>query len=148
MKFPAILRVLAITAVITVLGNYVGYKVPPLEAVPGLFILVLLSVLGYGLSKIIPFDIPSIAYISALAIVSSLPGVPGSDLVVRYVGKVQFLALCTPILAYAGISIGKDLNAFKQQGAKLVVVALLTFIGTFVGSAIIAQIVLSLTGVI
>jgi len=56
------------------------------------------------------------------------------------------MALCTPILAYAGIAIGKDLDEFKKQGVTIVIVAILTFIGTFIGSAVIAQVVLKATG--
>ena len=47
-----------------------------------------------------------------------------------------------------GESIGKDLNGFKKQGLAIIVVALCTFAGTYLGSAIIAQIVLKATGAI
>ncbi|MGI6345041.1 MAG: DUF340 domain-containing protein [Bacillota bacterium] len=148
MTHSGVFRVLAITGAITAIGNWIGFNVPPLEAIPGLAILVAVSAVGYALSKIIPWKLPAIAYISLLAIIISIPGFPGADYVVKQVEKVQFLALCTPILAYAGISIGKDLRSFREQGAKIVVTALLTFVGTFVGSAVIAQIILALTGAI
>ena len=63
-------------------------------------------------------------------------------------GKIGLLPLCTPILAYAGISAGKDLDTFKKQGVAIVCTALLAFIGTYIFSAIIAEIVLRLTNVI
>lgn len=148
MKLQDALRVWIITALITVVGNYLGYDINPIKAIPGMLILLVIVMLGYLASKYSPIKLPSIAYISALAIISSIPGVPGAEAVVKHVGSVQFLALCTPILAYAGISIGKDMEGFKKQGLKIIITALLTFIGTFVGSAIIAQIVLALTGVI
>ena len=62
--------------------------------------------------------------------------------------KIGLLPLCTPILAYAGISLGKDFGTFKSQGIAIVCVALLTFVGTYVGSAVIAEVVLRLTGAI
>jgi putative effector of murein hydrolase LrgA (UPF0299 family) len=148
MKFSDVFRVFVITAVIGVVGNYIGFDVQPIQAIPGMIILLALVVAGYWLSKASPIKLPSIAYISALAIIVSIPGVPGAEYVIQYVGQVQFLALCTPILAYAGISIGKDMDGFKKQGVKIVLTAFLTFIGTFIGSAIVAQIILSLTGVI
>lgn len=113
-----------------------------------MLILLAIVVVGYLLAKYSPIKLPTIAYISALAIIASIPGVPGAAYVNRYVASVQFLALTTPILAYAGISIGKDLGGFKRQGLKIVITAMLTFIGTFIGSALIAQIVLALMGVI
>ena len=45
-------------------------------------------------------------------------------------------------------SIGKDVDTFKKQGFAIVVVAIFTFAGTFLGSTIIAQIILKMTGVI
>ena len=38
--------------------------------------------------------------------------------------------------------------AFKKQGFAIVIVAIFTFAGTFLGSTIIAQIILKMTGVI
>jgi hypothetical protein len=148
MKFKDVFRIFVVTALITLVGNFIGYKINPIQAIPGMLILLVIVTLGYLASKYIPIKLPSIAYISALAIIASIPGVPGAETVIKYVGDIQFLAICTPILAYAGISIGKDMSSFKQQGLKIIVVALLTFIGTYVGSAIIAEVVLRLTGVI
>ncbi|MGI6357672.1 MAG: DUF340 domain-containing protein [Bacillota bacterium] len=148
MRFSDVFRVFIVTAVITLVGNYIGYDIDPIGAIPGMLILLAIVVVGYLASRYSPVKLPSIAYISALAIIVSIPGVPGAETVIKYTGDIQFLALCTPILAYAGISIGKDLDGFRRQGLKIVMTALLTFIGTYVGSAIIAQVVLSLTGVI
>lgn len=57
-----------------------------------------------------------------------------------------FLALATPILAYAGIYTGKNLDALKQTGWRIVVLAIFVMIGTYVGSAVIAEIILRLLG--
>ncbi len=73
---------------------------------------------------------------------------PFQGFIVREISKVQLMALCTPILAYAGIAIGKDLDEFKKQGLPIVIVSICTFIGTFVGSALIAQIVMKVQGTI
>ena len=84
-----------------------------------------------------------------IAILITIPGVsPIADYAIEQIGKIGLLPLCTPILAYAGISIGKDVDTFKKQGFAIVVVAIFTFAGTFLGSTIIAQIILKMTGVI
>lgn len=62
--------------------------------------------------------------------------------------KIGVLPLCTPILAYAGISIGKDMDSFKKQGLGIVLTSLMAFAGTYIGSAIIAEVLLKLTHVI
>lgn len=148
MKMSNVLRVFIVTGILSLIGNFIGFKVSPLAAVPGMIILFVLVIAGYWLSQVSPIKLPSIAYISFLAIIASIPGVPGASFVTQYTQEVNFLALTTPILAYTGISIGKDLDSFRKQGLKIVLVTLLAFIGTYIGSAIIAEIVLRLTGVI
>ena len=64
------------------------------------------------------------------------------------VGKIGLLPLATPILAYAGVSIGKDWVEFKKIGWRGIIVAFLVMIGTYIGSAIIAQIILKAQGII
>ena len=41
---------------------------------------------------------------------------------------------------------GKDLDSFKKNGLKIVIVAIFVFIGTYLASAVIAHLVLKLTG--
>jgi len=140
------LRILIIVAAITLVGNFVGFKINPIEAIPGMLVLLGIVILGLILAKLVPFKLPSIVYISLIGIILTIPGFPGSEWFVAQASKVQFLALCTPVLAYAGIASGKDLDEFKKLGWRIVVVSIFVFIGTFVGSAVIAQAVLKLTG--
>ncbi len=152
------IKVLVISALFASIGNTIataksGDMVTPLEALPGLALMVVMVIVGCLvqelLEKIFKFHLPTIVYISLVAVLSSIPGFsPIADFIIREFNKISLLALCTPILAYAGISIGKDLEAFKKQGFAIICVALCTFFGTYVGSAIIAQIVLKITGVI
>lgn len=140
------LRILIIVAAITLVGNLVGFKINPIEALPGILVLLGIVTIGLLLAKIIPVKLPSIVYISLIGIILTIPGFPGSAWFTEQAGKVEFLALCTPILAYAGIASGKDLDDFKKLGWRIVVVSLFTFFGTFIGSAAIAQFMLKLTG--
>ena len=50
--------------------------------------------------------------------------------------------------AYAGMSIGDQVKTFARQGWKMILVGVFVMTGTFLGSAIISQVVLSLTNVI
>lgn len=138
--------ILLITSSLTLAGNFVGAKINPIEALPGMIILVLIALVGIILSKIIPFKIPSVAYIVTLSAILTIPGVPGAEKVALYAAKVNFLALCTPILAYAGIYTGKNMESLKKTGWKLFILALFVMLGTYVGSAIIAQIILKMLG--
>lgn len=146
MKLRDSIVILLITAGISVVGNYIGYKVNPIEAIPGMLILVGIAVAGILLSKFIPVKIPSVAYIVTLSTLLTVPGIPGSAFITEHVAKVNFLALATPILAYAGIYTGKNLDSLKKTGWRIVILALVVMIGTYVSSAIIANITLKMLG--
>lgn len=146
MKNKEYLVILLITAAISVIGNFVGYKVNIIEAIPGAIILVLISITGIALSKAIPVKIPSVAYIVTLSTILTIPGVPFSGIVSKYVEKVNFLALATPILAYAGIYTGKNIDSLKKTGWRIVIVAFFVMTSTYLGSALIAHGVLKMLG--
>ena len=61
---------------------------------------------------------------------------------------VWFKRIKCLVLVCIFASIGKDVDTFKEQGLAIVIVAIFTFAGTFLGSTIIAQIILKMTGVI
>ncbi len=146
-------RVLIISSVFALIGNWIftnraGNPVNPLEAAVGMTILFCVVLIGLLIKNLLPFKLPTIMYISLVGIILSLPWTPGSEFLIAQTSKVQFLALCTPILAYAGVSIGKEINSFIKLGPKIIVVAFLGFTGTFIGSALIAEVLLRATGVI
>ena len=146
MSLASNLLILFITGVLTLVGNFVGFKVSPLEAMPGVLILIIIAFLGILLSKIVPIKIPSVAYIVTLSTIITIPGMPMAELISNYTAKVNFLALCTPILAYAGIYTGKNMDTLKKTGWKIFILALFVMLGTYLGSAIIAQIILKMLG--
>lgn len=75
--------ILVIIGLAGILGNWAGYDVMPLKALPGMGILIVVSLLGFILHALIPINFPSIAYISILAVLISMPWMPGSELVVK-----------------------------------------------------------------
>ena len=87
-----------------------------MKSIPGVLILVLFSIIGIGLAEIIPVKIPAVAYIVTIATIFTIPGVPFSEIVSEHTANVDFLSLCTPILAYAGIYTGKDIDQLKKTG--------------------------------
>lgn len=138
---------LVVVLAIALIGNFVGPDISILDAIPGALVLYLISMVGLAITKYAPFYLPSIAWISLVAILVTLPWVPGSDWVVGQVENVDFLALATPVLAYAGLALTRrDVQIFQRSGWKLVLVAVAVFIGTYVSSAAIAHVVMTLTG--
>ena len=151
------IKCLTLVSAYALIGNWLstmksGAPVTPIEALPGMVMVLAITIIGVAISdildKALPKNLPAIAYISLVAIIVTIPGFPGAEFAFASMNKIGLLPLCTPILAYAGISLGKDFDTFKSQGIAIVCVALLTFVGTYVGSAIIAEVVLRLTGAI
>ncbi|SIR99793.1 hypothetical protein SAMN02745664_11311 [Moraxella cuniculi DSM 21768] len=103
-------------------------------------ILFVCCLIGIFVKKIIPVGVPNIAWISIAAIFAALPFMPMADYVIAATDKLGLLPLITPALAYAGIAISKsEVSLFKQSGVKIMIIALLTFTGTYLGSVIIAD---------
>lgn len=139
---------LGIFGITSLIGNWAGYDILPLAAVPGMITLVVICLVGFILKELIPVNFPSIAYISIIGVIVSMPWFPGSEKVVEWTTKVELLALATPILAYAGIAIGRSWTDFVKLGWKTIVVATLVMLGTFLGSAVIAELILRFQGII
>ena len=138
---------LAIFSVITVIGNYLGYKHPMTDSLVGMGILSLITLAGVWLERYLPFNISSILYISVIGIVLAFPGVPTSEFVLHYVSQVELLSIVTVFLAYVGIGMGKSWDEFKALGWRAVIITILVIASTYYGSAIVAHIILLLTGV-
>lgn len=130
------------------LANFVGFQVSFVDSLPGIAILLLISLASVGISKIVPLKLPVIAYCSLLGLFLACPLSPIRDFVIESAGKINFTAPLTMVGAYAGISISDQLKEFAKQGWKMLIIAALVMIETFTFSAIIAQVGLSLTGVI
>ncbi|MDR1649921.1 MAG: hypothetical protein LBR71_06630 [Synergistaceae bacterium] len=162
-----VLGMLLVAAVMVLCGNAIIYvKVHPegsyvdsvVRALPGMAILIVFTLAGVLCKRCIPLQLPAAAYIVTIGCILSIPGAPGSTgpvsqfmntlsgTIMKYVNEINFMSLTTPVLAYAGLSLAKDLDALKESGWKLVVVSIFVFIGTFIGSALIADFVLRLTG--
>ena len=140
--------ILVIFSIISAIGNVIGYHYPFIESLIGMLMLCGISLAGLIIERYVPWDIPSILYISLLGLILALPISPVSGTLIYYTSRVELISLTTVLLAYAGISMGKDLGDFKKVGVKGVILTFFVIFGTYVGSALIAQVVLMFTGMI
>lgn len=138
---------LIIFSVITVIGNFLGYKHPIEGSLIGMAILSVITLVGVWMERELPFNVSSILYISIIGIVLAFPGMPTSNFVLHYVSEIELLSIVTVFLAYVGIGMGKSWKEFKALGWKAVVITVLVIAATYYGAAIVAHIVLVLTGV-
>lgn len=141
--------VLAVVSVVGLVANFTGTGVDVITALPGMLIIYAMVMLGLFISKIAPFYLPSIAWISIIAVGVTLPVSPIAGDLLPYLKKVGFLPLTVPVLAYAGLAIAKrEIDIFKTSGWKIIVVGILVFVGTYLGSAVVAELVLKMQGII
>ena len=139
MGFGDRLTAYMVCGLFALVGNRLGYNVPFMDALPGMGIIILLVVLTDLILRVVP-KLPAVFVLSLIAMTAGCPGVlPYSDQIIALVGKVNFLPFTTVILAMAGLSILKDLPAFRKLGWKIVVVSLAANAGTFLGATMIAE---------
>ena len=144
------LGLLLMVSVIIILTNVIGYKMPVKDSIIGVLLLSAISLIGLTISKFMSrfVKLPSMMYVSLLGLLLACPVSPVKDIVVGSTTPVAFLAPATALGAFAGISLGKDLKDFAKMGWKLVLITLFVITGTFIFSALVADIVLKMTGAI
>ena len=135
------LGLLLMVSVIMVLTNILGYKMPVGDSIAGILVLCAIALFGLTVSKFMSqfIKLPSMMYVSLTGLLLACPISPVKD---------AFMAPATALGAFAGISLGKDLKDFAKMGWKLVIITLFVITGTFIFSALVADVILKLTGAI
>ena len=128
-----------VTGTLALIGNWLAYGNAPLDALPGLTIMLATVAVGYVLYRLTGSRIPAVCWVSLVGMIGTYPGVPYAAAIAAWSGKINFLALTTPMLAFAGLSIAKDIPAFRRLGWPIVVTSLMANAGTFLGATLIAQ---------
>ena len=120
------------------------------DSIIGVLLLSAISLVGLTISNFMSrfVKLPSMIYVSLLGLLLACPVSPVKDIIVETTTPVAFLAPATALGAFAGISLGKDLKDFAKMGWKLVLITLFVITGTFIFSALVADVVLKIIGVI
>lgn len=143
------LKMLIIVGILILIGQRLGYGIAIMPALPGMIIVILISFLALTIKDSFPdLKFPAFAWASLTALILSMPFMPTAELFLKYTNEVNFLGTTTPILAFAGISVGNKIEKLKKLSWKVFIVAIAVFIGTYFGSAIVAHIVLKMQGII
>lgn len=143
------LKVLIVVGILILIGQNIGYGVPVMAAIPGMLMVIGIAFLSLLIKEAFPnIKFPAFAWASLTALILSMPFMPTADFFLKYTNEVNFLGTTTPILAFAGISVGNKIEQLKRLSWRVFIVAIAVFIGTFFGSALIAQFVLKIQGII
>jgi hypothetical protein len=135
------MRLLAwcVVGVMVLIGNRIGYGTAMLDALPGVLIIIGAVLVGDLIYVGTKRKLPAVCWISFIAMAMTFPATPYAAEVAALTGKVSFLAMITPMLTFAGLSLAKDIPAFRLLGWRIVVVSLLANAGVFLAAAVIAE---------
>ncbi|MFJ9450214.1 MULTISPECIES: DUF3100 domain-containing protein [unclassified Herbaspirillum] len=125
--------------VLTIIANWIAYKVAPLESVGCIVIMIGAVLVGDLLCNLTGRKIPAVCWVTLVAMFLTSPACPWADAIVAITGKINFLAVITPMLTFAGLSIAKDIPAFRKLGWRIVLVSFAANAGTFIGATLIAE---------
>lgn len=118
------------------------------NAVVGLALIIIVSLLSLKIKEALPLQIPAFAWASLISFIITTPWSPIADFVLDMTAQISTGQIGTVILAVAGVSIGTKLDDIKKLSWKIVIIAFVVFIGTFFGSALISHLIMKLQGII
>jgi hypothetical protein len=131
-----------LVSIITLIGNWIAFKTQPLAALPASAILLAIVVIGYALYQLTRKKVPAVCWVSLVAMRASYPSFPFADDIKSLTTPLNFLAMITPILAFAGLSLAKDLPAFRRLGWRIIMTSFLASAGSFIGASLIAEVLI------
>jgi len=129
----------ALSGGLTLIGDWIAHGSNPVEALPGMLIVLLVVMVGVLSNRFFGKKIPAVCWVSLIAMILTSPICPWGAEIAALTGKISFLAFITPMLTFAGLSIAKDIPAFRRLGWRIVVVSFAANAGTFLGATVIAQ---------
>jgi hypothetical protein len=140
LTFKENLIALAVISLVSLVSNWAGTGINPVETLPAMLIIYVMVVIGLILAKLIPIGFPAVAWVSLVSVLLTIPVSPLSEPILAELKDISFLAMVTPILAYAAIAITKmEVDLFKRSGFKIAIISILVFTGTYVGSVLVAN---------
>ena len=156
-KMTQIAVILVLVAIFTALGDAIGGSLYGRGTFGQVFsdtllamaLLSAMSFVAYLIALIPPLGkLPVIFWVSLIAAGLCSPLFPYDKEMIAMTGKVSIAVISTTVLAFAGLSLGKDIEKFKAISWRIIPVSLAVFSGTFIFASLIGQITLSWSGVI
>lgn len=143
------LVVMLIVGAMILIGQYISKGVAITTALPGMLIMIAAAMVAMILKDMFPKSIfPAFGFATLIGLALSIPGNAVSDVFNASVANINFMAITTPLLAFAGISVGNKIEELKKMSWKIVVISLIVFTTIFFACASIGHIVLKIQGVI
>ena len=93
-------------------------------------------------------NLPGFAWATLVAFFLTLPISPLSDTIVELMSAYSFGLVGIPLLSFAGIALGEQLEVFKKLSWKIVIISFVVMASTYFGSAAISNIILVAKGLV
>ncbi len=141
------LLVMTCVGAIILLGQRISLGTPVIKALPGMIMVIAAAMAAMILKDLFPKSIfPAFGFATILGLLLSMPYSPTAKVFLENTDNVNFMAITTPLLAFAGISVGNKIEQLKEMSWKIVVISMLVFTTIFFACATIAHVVLKLQG--
>ena len=109
--------------IIALAANHIAFKtVPDGATLAGLGIILSCVAVGFAVNELTRGMVPAVLWVSLVAMTLTYPAMPYAADIAALTGRINFLALATPVIALAGLSLAKDLPVFGKLGWRIVVV--------------------------
>ncbi|MCO5868182.1 hypothetical protein M8636_16745 [Clostridioides difficile] len=141
------LLVMSVIGVIILIGQRISVGTSIVTALPGMVMLILAAMAAMIIKDLFSKSIfPAFGFATIIGLLLSMPYSPTSEVFLTNTNNINFMAITTPLLAFAGISVGNKIEALKEMSWKIVIISLIVFTTIFFACASIAHIVLSIQG--
>ncbi|AMG31458.1 hypothetical protein AL542_14660 [Grimontia hollisae] len=142
------MKLVSLAIVLAGFTQFLTNGTAPTEMVHSFIAMSVIVFLSLVAKKYIPSSLPTFAYATIIGILICLPETPVRTYFLESVGKIQFLSVCVPLLAFAGLSVGGQMEELKKMSWKVIVIFLVVATSCFFGASVIAQIGFQMKGII
>lgn len=127
------------TTVLCIIGNWIVSGTFSVVVLGAGLVLIAISILGDTVYQFTGKKIPAVCWVSFIAMFATSPWCPWGAEIAATTKTIGVMPIITPMLTFAGLSIAKDLPAFRKLGWRIVLVSFMANFGTFIGAAFIAE---------
>lgn len=130
-----------LVGIIMLISNAINLGGLGSNTILGMVFLVVITIISFIIKRFVP-QIPVIVWASLAGILLTAGDTSIASSISSLVKNIDFLAMVTPVLAYAGLSIGKDLPILKKLGLRFIIVALAVYTATYISATAIAELLI------
>lgn len=127
------------TTVLCIIGNWIVTGSLSMVVLGAGLMFIAISVLGDTVYQLTGKKVPTVCWVSFIAMLATSPWCPWAAEIAATTKTIGVMPIITPMLTFAGLSIAKDLPAFRKLGWRIVLVSFIANFGTFIGAALIAE---------